>query len=299
MGDLPTTAALLGAAAQPTDAAAPAGHSPLVRFSGQEATPAVAAYLGQDDSLQVLIFPSIGNTSVLLEIRFMRPDGTISPMEETIAVPTAYGPVTFNRKLGEGYILTASLSVPGAGAMRGAIWAQLNVLRGFPPAGTFAYTLVQGYVGQRAAVYWPYGPTYSPTDGTGFLVVFDITPAAGNDFIFTSTLSTRNKVLAVFGTFTTSAAVATRVVQIDVRDNLGQVAYRLPAPSSQAASLVQSYAAAPGAPQQALTNQVVNIELPVELKLAGGFVLRSTVSNIQAADAWSNVKIYVEQWVDI
>lgn len=111
-------------------------------------------------------------------------------------------------------------------------------------------------------------------------------PAAGADFSAISVPNRLWKLGLLFGKLVTSSAVATRVPQVIIQNIEGDTVAKLPAPSTQAASLTQFYTWGIDILNQSVTGTDVSQSLP-DLWLPPGAKIVVTTAAIDVADQWS------------
>lgn len=118
--------------------------------------------------------------------------------------------------------------------------------------------------------------------------------AAGADFSLTPPVGVRWKLLGGSAKLATSSAVATRQVYLSVTHG-GVEVFRMPAQSTQAASLTYTYQLLPGIPPQTLVSTFPNLPCPVGLILDERWRLASVTTLIDTADQWGPVELLVEE----
>lgn len=122
------------------------------------------------------------------------------------------------------------------------------------------------------------------------IVVPVATPAAGADWSLTVPAGHVYHLVSLYGQLVTSAAVATRIPRLSFTDG-DSVFLDLPPFASQVASLTRRYAWAPAVSGTALGNSILSY-LP-DLDLPAGWTIASVTDLIDAADAWTSVKLLV------
>jgi hypothetical protein len=235
---------------------------------------------------------------VLLELRIMRPDGTISVQEESQTITSAFTVFTKNVRLTEGWLLTASVSSGSVSALRGNCYTAVRILRGFPPAGTFAYTLTQGYVTPNSAVSWPGSIMEPPVAGQGMLRGQSVTnPAAGADWSLTVPANVRWSVLSIEATLVTDATAGNRQAFLEIVAS-GVGLMRITPQTNQAPSQTKTYNWIPGiSPATSLgTDNLMSLGVPT--KVLQNYVIRTNTLVKAAGDQWSSITLELEEWLD-
>jgi len=175
----------------------------------------------------------------------------------------------------------------------------LSVVRGLASSALELSTLAQGYVTSKQRLGWPGGIFGSSLDGGGALrVISGTTPAAGANISETVPTGARWELLAVHFLFTTSAAVANRVVALGF-NNGGQVYQYFMNQQNQAASLGWEYVFGQGLPALNAGSLLVAIAgLAVGNRLLAGDLIQTFTAAIQAADQFSQVRLVVREWIE-
>jgi len=201
--------------------------------------------------------------------------------------------------LAEGYILSITAAAKNA-VFRGQTYARIYLNRGVL-SGTstnFGQVLIADYITQNGLATWPGGRIWSGVEGPGFLTGVQVSPAAGADFIYNVGTPGRNRIRSASGTFTASATVANRNIQVSINDN-GLTVWQ--ASASVAVTAGQVVQVSFGNIQQTagIVATDLIVPIPVDVYLHSGGQFRSLVQNIQAGDQWSAVGLSVEDWLEV
>lgn len=284
----------------PSESSAPgSGYQHIIQFATKGVQPPSPVYIGVNDSLQLFAFSVNVFGPVLLELRLLLPDGTIQVQEESLTVTTAFTALTKNVRLAEGYLLSVSVSTSNTSVTHGSLFVAVRILRGFPPAGTFAYTLTQGYITPNAALSWPFGTQQFPTDQQGGLRGVSVAnPAAGADWSLVVPANLRWSILGVQATLVTNATVANRAPSLQIQDPVGH-GYDVTAPGAQAASQTIIWNWTPGGPEKTIVGVDASATLGVPTKVGPAWVIRTVTSLLQAGDQWSTISLVFEEWLDV
>ena len=176
--------------------------------------------------------------------------------------------------LGEGYLLglhfgTSAVTQPGQA------YALATVIRAKFPAGTNLQTIVAGYVTASQRPGWPITPPLDPRQGPGTIrVITGTNPAPGSQTFDSVPTGARWLVLAVSFAFTTSAAVANRVISLGFFPAGSGVIF-VPASATQTASLSWSYQWGQGGYTFAPANSIVRYQ-----GIPNGIILRGPTDAI-------------------
>jgi hypothetical protein len=168
-----------------------------------------------------------------------------------------------------------------------------------------AFGSEQSYLDPPAA---PYAPSPDPDTVAAFelalrlhegryrkvpQVVRVANPAAGADWAASVTPGATWVPLAFAGTFTTSAVVANRAVELQYNDR-SRTFFNLPPTGVQAASLAWTYCWARETPiQNPPATALANGGALPPFSLFGGLQIKTATVNIDAADQWTNVTLLV------
>ena len=294
--------------------------SSQVTFGFSNITPPSPLYIQRDDLLavQVVSFIPGGVEGVTLNLRLLLPTGprpgqpdspqpiateepgiTNQTIQNTqFVVPLAVGTKLFN--LSEGYLLSIS-AVAAFATQRGATFVRAWIQRG---SSTFnvaqaSLPLFSDYITTVQPAGWPFGRLIHPQEGPGALVLgVVVNPGAGADWVYTQTAFTRARIIGTSATFTASAAVANRETQLVIDTGAPpDIVTGIPNQVVVAGATVKvsgttaPVSAAPNVPD-------VSVGLPAETIIGQGSRVRSNTINIQAADQWSNIRLFLEQWMD-
>lgn len=122
-------------------------------------------------------------------------------------------------------------------------------------------------------------------------------PAAGSDFVGTVPTGSIWRVRCVFAKLTTSATVANRTPQLQIKDASGNVLVFVPCNSSAVQAASQNnvphvwFENAVDLLQNGATDHI----LPANLTLAEGWTIGPNTLGIQTGDQWSAISLIVEQ----
>jgi len=140
--------------------------------------------------------------------------------------------------------------------------------------------------------------TFAP--GTGGLQTITVSiPPAGTDWDYSIPLRTRMRPICGRCVLTTSAAVATRRVQLYCL-RTGDLICRSANYGGQLAGVSQPYSITPGNDiANAFPGYDIFIVFPPGLILVGLDTIGVTTTLIDAADQWSNIFLRFEQWIEV
>jgi hypothetical protein len=132
--------------------------------------------------------------------------------------------------------------------------------------------------------------------------IYVAAPRAGHDWTYTIPAGTWMRLLAAFGTLTTSSTVATRYAGAAVHDSAGVAigGMEIPSPGAITASLVQKLLLMRSHVWDAAgylgnEQQTGAINFP-SLPLPPGYLITSSTPGMQPGDRYSRITLWVEQW---
>jgi hypothetical protein len=268
-----------------------------VCFSFDNVYPWDGVYVREDDALQMQVIGNFG-TTVNLQWRLLRPDGTVLVSQDTPLATAARAPTFTTRQLAEGILLSACVTLPGVQPSNSYAYVSIGLRRQNLGAPGLHQILAAGYVTQACPLSWPGAVQQRPTDGAGVLrSITGAVPAAGADISETVPSNARWQLLSLFAQLTTAVAVANRQVNLTLDDS-ANIFYETPNGPVQAASLVWEYNFAPCgfAPAVVLTDVAMHYDN--SQLLTAGFRIRTDTVNIQAADQWTAPQYLVREWTD-
>lgn len=281
----------------PNDAVA-LDYNREVYFRRHRVQPPGMVYVTVDDLFVLKVFnPSVA-ANVNVSIRYLDAAGEVLPQFQQFQNIPASGTVhTFNFRGSEGYVLSATISTPGASG--GAVYVQLEVGRGAGSQDlTEGHLLIAGYPGSFAALGYPQTQPLPPNAGAGFTRSVTVTnPAAGADWSITVPTGASWTLNGVSALFTASAAVANRLPEIVLVSpggtNLFVGTQNTFVTASQAITFMTGGNQVTLMPNANLAYVATN----TSIRLQAGAVIKSVTTGIQAGDQWSNIVLQVQEQV--
>lgn len=271
----------------------------ITRFRSSDVQPPPGKYIGVDDSLLVQFIHNFGGNPLLVNVRILRPDGTIVSLPSVIAAVTGRTLKTVTLPLVEGWLLSASVMNSSVVPTTAWEYAALAIVRNPGGAGAQYDTICAGYIDQFFGMSYPQSPNQRQTDGLGAIPRYAVgAPAAGVDWSFTMVATARSRIITFSTSLITSAAAGSRFPTLIIDDGSAILA-EIPPVAAQIASLTQVYTWADGVTPQGAVNGVVMLPLPSNLHLGANFRMRMVTAGIQAGDQWSQVNILAQEWCDV
>lgn len=276
----------------PTDFV-PRPAAPLVTFKTKDTEPPSTLYVSQEDSLQIRVFSYLAGQSLNVLLRTLRPDGTVFETSQNFPLAAVQTLQTFQVNLEEGYLLGLLVAYNATGAAPHTNWIAVNLLR-----NGSVQVLVSGQLTPGAFLGWPGGPMLMPRDGAGVIrSITGSTPAAGAEINEVVPTNLRWNLLAFRYSLTTAVAVANRESNLTMDDGVNIFVTDVSS-FTQAASLTETYAWMQNVQrQQGAQATVLTLPLPAVL-LEGGFRIRTSTTNLQAADQYTAPQYLVQEWFD-
>jgi hypothetical protein len=271
-----------------------------VSIGTKEVSPPSLLYIQQDDLLTVLSQSSIAAEQIKLTGRYLRADdGVIVPFQFQFAVGSAYVTSVRQFTLGEGWLLSASLTCTSA-TERGKTFASLSFTRGLTSTAPFVNNmalLCAGYITTDQPNGWPNGIVENANSGNGAPLSINVTdPAAGANIAWNTGHTSLIRIHSLKFRLNTSAAVANRQITAVFG---GQWQLFVPAVASQVASTNQQYYFLPHV--QPYTGADGSIVLPLpDTNLWDGSTgnpFLTQTGSLQAGDQYTGLTIGFEEWL--
>lgn len=284
---LPTTVATLGADIRRLDVAT------------ENIAPSTQNWVTPDDALLVFHQSSVAGVQIQVLGRVLLWDGTISFYGGTFT--TFADRLIYNRffTLQYGFLLGATCYSFGTPIpLRGQTLCALNLVRSPASNTQIHYGLGMDYLTRDNTINWPYSRIISGIEGPGILSsILGTAPAAGAEFSQTVPTNARWRLRGCRVQFTTSAAVATRFVNLAVDDGANTF-YLIPSPTSFAASASPTIDFVAGLGASTTAGQDFVATLPGEIPMLAGWRVRSFTTSLQAGDQYGAPRFFVEEVIE-
>jgi hypothetical protein len=106
----------------------------------------------------------------------------------------------------------------------------------------------------------------------------------------------RWRVQALQAQLLTGAVAGNRIPHLVITDGQGNSVYNFPAPNNQIAASTVQYSAGTTIVTTNFDNASVLV-LPYPVKLLGNWTIASLTTGLLAGDQWSNICLYVKEWL--
>jgi len=276
------------------------GQANMVTFGLQNVGPPSPLYVQRDDQLFVSAVTSGTNESVRINVRFLRPDGVIVPLQFIMAVGTIYTRFEQAFQLAEGFILSVYVSAVQA-LVPNNTYVSVSLVRGSGIAANIQQLLAAGSVTQRQGASWPGGGVGLPGSGVGFARTIAVSsPFVGVDWTLSGTQFVLWRIISVTAQLVTSAAVANRSPRLTLTGANGGGILTGVVLQAQLASLTVFYVFAMGATAfaaNAAGDAVVGVGNHAPIGATP--VIATSTRNLQAADQWSAITVNVEEFLTV
>jgi hypothetical protein len=285
----------------PSGPGSPTAAPNAASFAEQSIQPPSALYVQRDDVLILQAATSQVAEVVTVNIRLLRVDGSIVPMQFQLRPLSTRAVITLPATMAEGWLLSLSATAAVA-TTRGQTFLRAFISRGAFANSVPGQLLIADYVTTFIGAGYPGGRILAPTEGPGLITTFFPTPSgAGLDFQVVPPPNTRWKVRSIFANLITSATVANRNVQIVVV--LGaSISWQAGALAAVTAGQTVSFAfgAIPPYASVIATDQIVPLPPDLFITQQGAVLIKigGQTVNIQAGDQWNSVAALVEEWLD-
>jgi len=293
----PSLTPLLAPPAQPEPSAAADTRSPFPKFlSSVGSIPPLDKYLTLDDQIMVTVVTS-STTSLFLSTRILKPDGQISIQIEQINPAAGRAFELFRFPVPEGFLLTADVAPATIGApIRGQTWIRISIARKVTPSQFVQIAIASGYLTLGGSLSYPSTLPEYTSRGPGASIEQTVgNPAAGADWSIAVPASAVWVLLTARASFVTSAAVANRIPRLQFFDGATLI-MDVPTTAVITASQTCSLSWGAGGTSHNPTGTLFSIGFPPAVRLNSTFTIRSTTTAIDAADQWSNIRLYVQEW---
>lgn len=280
-----------------TDANA-ASYGRQIGLDVDHASPPTAAYIGVDDQLGITIVSTFTSQTITVFARVLLPDGTIVPNQWPIITTGTQLPQTVLQSLPEGFILSMTVVAPSSPGP-GSTFVRVVLTRSPASSNQISQVLMSGYVTAFNDLSWPGSPLWPSTKGRGRIrSITGSTPAAGGEISESVPGNGIWRLISFSYILTTAVAAATRASRLILDDGTNAFATLSPA-ATQIASLVNTYTWGPALSPLAIGVGVIQQPTPNDCVLFGGFRIRTSTQNVQAADQYTAVQYEVEEWLNV
>lgn len=255
-------------------------------------------YLTGEDNLRLTTFGALAGAVVALEGRLVTLDGCVVPIAETQTPNSNYTAKTTIFPLCEGMLTHVQLRASSGAALRGHVYAVLEVIRGREGGVQSLATLLQGYVTANARLAWPGSPIESSTAGSGRLrAIVGTNPAAGVEITETVPTGARWRLRTFDFTLVASGAAANRRPVLTIDDG-ANVLWESFNNVNQTAGQTVKYRYGVGVPLTTIDALDYQLPLPADLELAAGSRIRTVTAAIDAGDDFGAPTYSVEEWIE-
>jgi hypothetical protein len=274
------------------------GQKPNVRFLSQAVQPPSQVYVESTDVLRVAAASSQANEALVISWRLLLPNGDVVLNQAQMSVTSDRAINIHDEPLAEGFLLSVSCKAAAA-TTRGQTFARIFLTDPDLGAGQPSYMLMADYVTNRMAPAHPNGRVLAPTEGPGNPVLISISnPAANHDWSVTVPTNARWRVQSTLATLTTDGTAGSRLVELFVQPTGSLTSWEHA--QTQAPSSTVFWNLSPGLAigSSGANPYVFYVPLPTGLILLAGGVISSGTGFVGAADAWSNIRLFAEEWLD-
>jgi len=255
-------------------------------------------YVTGEDHLRLTSFNGLAGVTLALEGRFLDHTGRAVPFAERHVPFTDRLPQTTQHKLGEGFLLNASVRASAGLPRRGQCLVILELVRGLTGALQPLAVLFQGYATASTRLAWPGSPILHGTEDAGVILSLGGTdPAAGVEISELCYTNARWRLLGVDFALVTDVTAPVREVVLTIDDGANIVA-EVAAGTSQAASLTRRYSFARGVQRGGpAASTIINAPLP-DAYLMEGYRIRTVTTALAAGDNFGAPRLWVEEWIE-
>lgn len=270
-----------------------------ITFKSDGIQPPSDLYMTRDDALFVTSYNSASSLAVHVRYTMLRLDGVVVAGAIDTHVPnTDRTAKTTVQKLGEGFLLNASVFLGSGAARRGQCFVQVGVARGVDTSRFVHRIILQGYVGTAVNLAWPGNRLEQPTEGPGAIrSITGTDPAAGAQITEAVPTGARWRLLSFYALLATDANVANRQAAVTYDDGTNPL-FHSPQAFLQTAGTSASYAWGIGMPIAVVIASAGPLAgLPTEVRLEAAFRVKTSIVNGQVGDNWAAPQYVVEEWI--
>lgn len=272
--------------------------TPVTRFRFLDVDPPSFLYVRPPDVLFLKANTNnLAGDTVLFTVRVLRADGTITTEKEQLVVVAGWAANNLFIPLPEGYLLSIAAE-SSVVLQRGVTFAQAYVSRAGSSGNDIPQQLFSDYVTRSVLATWPNGRTLHSLEGPGNIrSITGTVPAAGAEINEVVPVRTQWRLIAFRYTLTTAVAAANRESNLVIDDGVNPYVSDTPS-FAQVASLAFIYSWMLGVQKQAATqSNLITLPSPT-VTLPPGHRIRTSTTNIQAADQYTAPQYLVEEWAN-
>jgi hypothetical protein len=251
----------------------------------------------EDSFLLTWLYPTLaGSFTHNILLRWLRADGEI--ITTLIPVPSTIAVSSFSFTMGEGFLLSATLSGLGQPPLEpGTIFYTFNVIRNVPNTLMVMWQLISDYLTAAHFPTWPYGRMMFPTEGPGRLrSIVGGTPGAGGEISESVPAFTRWSLLSFRASIATSAVVASRKTSFVIDDGVNVLFQSDSNLVVTASNNGQATLCNTGFVNAIITNAACIAPCPL-IFLNAGYRIRTLTSGIDVGDQYASPKYLVQEWM--
>jgi len=233
---------------------------------------------------------SWSNAARTIQIRGFHREGTISHDHITKA-DRSRATETFRIPV---FPIMVQVSPATAPVRRGECYVRLTL----ELAGYAVGRLMAGYLTDGKTLTWPPGVHEEFLSGEGLLrLVLGTDPAAGSEVVETVPTNAVWRILSVRVSLVTDSTVANRRPALYLDDGTTTL-FVLRAAAVQAAGLTRTYHFIRSFPNPTLDDTSQQYIWLPDIKLRGGYRIRTSTENLQAGDDYTQPVLLMEEWIE-
>lgn len=259
-----------------------------------------SVYLTIDDNLRVTAYNSLASVVCQIRLRMLNLEGRVVPSGSESLTPTTNRAATSTLIVtDEGWLLGGQVFVSGAAPLEGQTFVVVELVRGAVAANAVPVQVIaSGYVTAKMPLTFP-GPVKSALDGQGVLrSIVGTVPGAGAEITETVPTGARWELKSLSLALITAVAVANRIPAITLDDG-ASLFFASAIPGNETASATWSNQWGQGIGFSFSAAAFVgNAAIPVGVRLPAGGRIRTSTTNIQAADQYGAPRYEVLEWLE-
>lgn len=298
-----------------------AGVPNEVTYQWRGIDPPAPLYVQRDDFLSVYVTNSAPGVTIGLKGRLLtapiqrggqpdsgppplldddpRASNTIQEIFQVIAPGAGRVTQNFTFPITEGFLMGLGVGANSGSIRKGQCFVQVYLARGGIGQGGDLVPLMQAYVTNVSTGAWPQATMTNSVDGEGAIRSVQVAnPAAGVDWTVPVPTGARWYPLSVQARLVTSAAVGNRVPVLSINDGVNFLWQNAQVPAQPASTNIL-YTWSQSAPNAAAAIiGAVGLNLVEAARMQQAWNIFTSTNGILAGDQWSQINLWLEEWIE-
>lgn len=252
----------------------------------------------EGDRLYIIAKASAGTKYIDLRYTMQLLDGSIVDSYEIIKVTNGYTGSTFTTFLPAGFMLSMAFRSVNFNTFSNVAYITAVLLEPSGGTNSIKYRFISDYIHPLAGTNWP-NPTQikNLTPYYSFNDPEQSSPGAGNNFTYNQPNGINSLVTSITFQLVCDATVANRYIYLMNQNGSEQPIFYVNIPDAITASQTVKFRLSIGMVYN-YANSIMQFPLPQHFWLQNSGVLTIGVTNIQAADALSQIYVLTEDYIE-